>query len=173
MDDQKLREHYEKTGNLMGILRDPEVLREMVKAEDECMGSIGAGFPAYSNNPQPVDPEKLREAMYKMRLQSLLFVELETMMNLAGLGVGTEVAIVEARRRVHGRLGSLSGEQRSFFEALVAEELSASLDKPLRLQLRGRIYSLLSIDDWDAVWLVATNALQAQWVEFIGSAKSA
>jgi hypothetical protein len=31
-----------------------------VKAEDECMGSIGAGFPAYSNNPQPVDPEKLR-----------------------------------------------------------------------------------------------------------------
>jgi hypothetical protein len=40
MDEQKLREHYEKTGNLMGILRDPEVLREMVKAEDDCMGSI-------------------------------------------------------------------------------------------------------------------------------------
>ncbi len=101
----------------------------MVKAEDECMGSIafgaseaiGAGFPTYSNNPQPVDPEK----------------------------------------------------QRSFFEALVAEELSASLDKTLRLQLRGRIYYLLSIDNWDAVWLVATNVLQAQWVEFIGSAKSA
>jgi hypothetical protein len=40
MDEQKLHEHYEKTGNLMGILRDPEVLREMVKAEDEYMGSI-------------------------------------------------------------------------------------------------------------------------------------
>jgi hypothetical protein len=40
MDDQKLQEHYKKTGNLMGILRDPEVLREMVQAEDECMGSI-------------------------------------------------------------------------------------------------------------------------------------
>jgi hypothetical protein len=100
-------------------------------------------------------------------------MELETMMNLAGLGVGTEVAIVEAQRRIHDRLGNLSGEQCSFFEALVAEELSASLDKPLRGQLKGRIYSLLSIDDWDAVWLVATNALQAQWVEFIGSAKSA
>jgi hypothetical protein len=160
MDEQKLREHYEKTGNLMGILRDPEVLREMVKAEDECMGSIGAGFPAYSNNPQPVDPEKLRLAMYRMRLQSLLFMELETMMNLAGLGVGTEVAIVEARRRILQRLWNLSEDQRSFFEALVAEELSASLDKPLRLQLRGRIYSLLLIDDWNAVWQMATNVLQ-------------
>jgi hypothetical protein len=99
-------------------------------------------------------------------------VELETMMNLAGLGLGTEVAIVEARRLIHQRLGNLSEDQRSFFEALVAEDLSASLDKPLRVQLRARIYSL-SIDDWDAVWLVATNALQAQWVEFIGSAKSA
>jgi hypothetical protein len=173
MDEQKLREHYEKTGNLMGILRDPEVLREMVKAEDECMGSIGAGFPAYSNNPQPVDPEKLRAVMDKMRLQSLLFVELEAMMNLVGLGVGTEVAIVEARRRVHQRLGNLSEEQRSFFEALVVEELSPSVDKPLRGQLRSRIYSLLSIEDWDAIWLAATHALQTQWMEFIESAKSA
>jgi hypothetical protein len=41
-----------------------------------------------------LDPEKLRDAMCKIRLQSLLFVELETMMNF------------EARRCIHQRLGN-------------------------------------------------------------------
>jgi hypothetical protein len=45
-----------------------DILREMVAAEDECGGTIGAGFPAYSYNSQPVDPKKLKAAMHKVRL---------------------------------------------------------------------------------------------------------
>jgi hypothetical protein len=173
MDDRKLQEHYERTGDLMSVLDDPEILREMIETEDACMGAIGAGFPAYSNHPQPVDPEKLRQAMFKVRLQSLLFVELEAMMNLANLGAGTEAAIVEARRRIHDQLAQLTAEQQSFFEALVAEELLKSIDKPLRSQLQGRLCALLSIDDWNAVWHKANHALEIQWVQFIESTKVA
>jgi hypothetical protein len=62
-----------KTDDLVNVFPNHAVLREMVQAEDECGGTIGAGFPAYSHNPQPVDPEKLKQAMQKVRLLSLLF----------------------------------------------------------------------------------------------------
>jgi hypothetical protein len=90
MDNRRLRQEYEETGSLMGILDDPEVLQEMVAAEAEGMGTIGAGFPAYS---YLVDPEKIGQAMEKVRLQSILFTELAVMMDLANLGAGTEAAI--------------------------------------------------------------------------------
>jgi hypothetical protein len=153
-------------------MNNQDILREMIATEDECE-EIGAGFPAYSYNPQPVDPEKLRQAMHKVRLLSLLFVELEAMMNQANLGAGTEATILEARRRIHEKLDSLSAEQQSFFDDLVAEELLAPQNKPIHDQLRAKIASLLSAADWDAIGQEATNALQTQWVEFIESAKSA
>jgi hypothetical protein len=171
MERQKLPEQYGETENLINIFsHDHDLWWEMIAAEDECE-EIGAGFPAYSYNPQPVDPEKLKAAMHKVRLLSLLFVEL--MMNQANLGAGTEAAIVEARQRIHKKLDHLSEEQKSFFDGLVAEELSAPPNKPIHDQLRAKIVSLLSDADWNAIGQEATNALQTQWVEFIESAKSA
>jgi hypothetical protein len=164
MYSQKLQEEYEQTSGLMGILSDPESLREMVAAEDECE-EIGAGFPAYSHNPQP--------AMNKVRLLSILFTELKVIMNQANLGAGTEAAILEARRRIHEKLEHLSEEQQSFFDALVAEKLLSPSNKSIHAQLKDKIFSLLSASDWNAIGQEATNALQTQWVEFIKSAKSA
>jgi hypothetical protein len=162
MDDHRLREQYEKTGNLMDLLRDPDFLREMVQAEDECMGTIGAGFPAYSYDSQPVDPEKLRLAMKKVRLKSILFTELKVLIGSADLGAEMEeAAILEGRRRIRQQLSHLTVEQQSFFDALVEEDSKAKL------------YSLLSPNDWSAILEAATNALQNQWVECMESAKSA
>jgi hypothetical protein len=172
MYSQKLQEEYEQTSGLIGILSDPESLREMVAAEDECE-EIGAGFPVYSNNPQPVDPENMKQAMNKVRLLSILFTELKVMINQANLGAGTEAAILEARRRIHEKLEHLSEEQQSFFDALVAEKLLSPSNKPIHAQLKDKIFSLLSVSDWNAIGQEATNALQTQWVEFIESAKSA
>jgi hypothetical protein len=56
---------------------------------------------------------------------------------------------------------------------LVAEELAAPLVKPVRAQLKAKIYLLLPVTDWNAVWQAATNALEAQWVDFMESSKSA
>lgn len=169
MDNRQLREHYEKTGNIMDVFNDPDVLRKMVQAEDECMGMIGAGFPAYSTNPQPVDPEKLRLMMQKVRLQSTLFTELEDMMNLANLGAGTEAGITEARRRIRQQLNQLTAEQQACFDALVAEDLLQPAHRPLQRQLKGQLFSLLSTADWDAVGEAAISAVQKHWMEFLKS----
>lgn len=172
MDNRQLREHYEKTGNIMDVFNDPDVLREMVRAEDECMGMIGAGFPAYSIKPQPVDPEKLRLVMQKVRLQSILFTELEDMMNSANLGAGAEAGITEARRRIRQQLNQLTAEQQLFFDALVAEESLQSVDQSLQAQLKARLLSLLSMADWDAVGAAAIDAVQKHWMDFIESISS-
>jgi hypothetical protein len=95
--------------------------------------------------------------MQKVRLLSLLFTELETMMNQSNLGAGTESLIVEARQRIHENLDHLSEEQKSFFDALVAEELSAPSNKPIHAQLRAKMAALLSVDDWDAIGKEATT----------------
>jgi hypothetical protein len=172
MDNRQLREHYEKTGNIMDIFNDPDVLREMVQAEDECMGMIGAGFPAYSINPQPIDPEKLRLVMQKVRLQSILFTELEDMMNSVNLGAGTEAAITEARRRIRQQLNQLTAEQQLFFDTLVAEESLQPDDQLLQSQLKARLLSLLSMADWDAVGAAAIDAVQKHWMDFMESVSS-
>jgi hypothetical protein len=171
MDDQTLRQQYKQTDNLLDVLRDPEVLKEMVLAEDNCMGTIGAGFPAYSHHSHPVDPDRLSQAMQKVRLQSILFTALEEMMKLANLGAGTAAAIAEARKRLRQQLQQLTVEQQSFFDELLAEE--DLLHSPLNNQLKAKLYSLLSPADWSAIGQAATNALQTQWNEFMESAKYA
>jgi hypothetical protein len=172
VEKQKLPEQSGETENLINIFsHEHDLWWEMIAAEDECE-EIGAGFPAYSYNPRPVDPEKVKAVMHKVRLLSLLFVELETMMNQANLGAGKEAAILEARRRIHDKLNYLSAEQQSFFDSLVAEELSAPPNKPIHDQLRTKMVSLLSAADWDAIGQEATNALQIHFVEFLASTKS-
>jgi hypothetical protein len=174
MDSQIFKEQYEKTGDLMDLMRDPDFLREMVQAEDECMGMIGAGFPAYSYDSQPVDPEKLRLAMKKVRLKSILFTELKVLIGSAVLGAEVEeAAILEGRRRIRQQLSQLTVEQQSFFDALVEEDSLKLEDQPLRSQVKAKLYSLLSPNDWSAILEAATNALQNQWVECMESAKSA
>lgn len=173
MDSRIFREQYEKTGNLMDLLKDPDFMREMVQAEDECMGMIGAGFPAYSYDSPPVDPEKLQLAMKKVRLKSILFTELRVLISSADLGAGTEAAITEGRRLIRKQLGQLTAEQQSFFDALVEEDALKLEEQPLRAQVKAKLYSLLPPADWNAILEAATNALQTQWVECIECAKSA
>jgi hypothetical protein len=172
IDDRRFREQYEKTGNLMDLMRDPDFLQEMVQAEEGY--TIGAGFPAYSYDSPPVDPEKFRLAMQKVLLQSILFTELRLLISSANLGAEMQdAAILEGRRRIRQQLKQLTIEQQSFFDALVEED-SLNLEyKPLRSQAKAKLYSLLSPNDWSAILEAATNALQNQWVEFMESAKSA
>lgn len=149
------------------MLLDPEVLQEMIEAEDACGGAIGAGFPAYSLNPRPVEPALWQQAMKKVRLQSILFTELEALMQVANLGGGTEAAIAEARSRIRYRLTQLSEEQQAFFTALVEEDRSQPAELILRSQVKSKLYSLLSPSDWSAIGQAATNAIQSQWTEFM------
>jgi hypothetical protein len=173
MDDQRLRQQYEETGDLLDVLDDPEFLREMIEAEDACGGAIGAGFPAYSLNPKPVEPALWKQAMKKVRLQSILFTELESLMQASNLGSGTEAAITEARRRIRYQLTQLNEEQQAFFTALVEEDHSQPAELTLHSQVKSRLCSLLTASDWSAIGQAATDAIQIHWNEFIQSSKTA
>jgi hypothetical protein len=167
MNEERLRQQYEQSGNLLDVLRDPEMLQEMIQAEEACGATIGAGFPAYSETSRPVDPERLKGAMRQVRLQSILFSELEVFMEKANLGAGTEAAIAEARRRIRQQLSQLTEEQQRFLDAVVAEEQLPPSERSLRPQLQAKLHSFLTPADWDAIGKAASEAIQTQWAEFI------
>lgn len=168
MDEERLRQQYEQSGNLLDVLRDPEMLQEMIQAEEACGTTIGAGFPTYCDTPCPVEPERLKRAMRQVRLQSILFSELEVFMEKANLGAGTEAAIAEARKRIRQQLTQLTDEQQCFLDAVVAEEQLPLSERSLRPQLQAKMQSLLTPADWDAIGKAASEAIQTQWAEFIG-----
>lgn len=167
MNEEKLRQQYEQSGNLLDVLRDPEILQEMICSEEACGATIGAGFPTYSETPRPVEPERLKRAMGQVRLQSILFSELEVFMERANLGSGTEAAITEARRRIRRQLSQLTDEQQRFLDAVVAEEHLPPSERSLRPQLQAKLHSLLPPGDWEAIGKAASDAIQTQWAEFI------
>ncbi|BAS60359.1 hypothetical protein NIES2135_64310 (plasmid) [Leptolyngbya boryana NIES-2135] len=172
MDEEMLRQQYEQTGNLLDILKNPAVMEEIIRLESE-YGEIGAGFPAYSKNPQPVTPNQANAVMRKVRLQSMVLIDLAELIQSVNLGVGTEAAITEGRRRIREHLAHLTDEQQAYFDALVDEDQLQLLDKPLRARLKSVVHLLLSDSDWNAIGQAATNALQNQWNEFIRNSKTA
>jgi hypothetical protein len=173
MDEQKLRQQYAQTGNLLDAFKDSDFLQEMIQAEDACGGEIGAGFAAYSQHPQPVTPAQAKAVIRAVRLQSMVLSELAELIGSVNLGAGSEAAMIEGRRRIRQRLNHLTDEQQAYFDALVDEDQLQLSDKPCRAQLKSVIRSLLSASDWSAIGQAATDAIQNQWVEFTGRSKTA
>jgi hypothetical protein len=106
--------------------------------------------------------------MRQVRLQSILFGELEVFMERANLGAGTEAAIAEARKRIRQQLSQLTEEQQGFFDAVVAEEQLPASKRSLRPQHQSKLHSFLTPVDWEAIGKAASEAIQMQWAEFIG-----
>ncbi len=173
MDEQKLRQQYEQTGNLLDAFQDSDFLQDMLQAEEACGGEIGAGFPAYSQHPKPVSPTQAKAVIRKVRLQSMVLSELAELIQSVNLGAGTEAAITEGRRRIRQHLADLGDEQQAYFDALVDEDQLQPLEKPLRAQLKSVIHSLLSASDWDVIGQAATDAIHNQWAEFTQGSKTA
>ncbi|NJR49839.1 MAG: hypothetical protein HC780_10010 [Leptolyngbyaceae cyanobacterium CSU_1_3] len=167
-----LRQQYEQTGNLLDIFDNPALLEEMIRIESEC-SEIGAGFPAYSKNPKPITPAQAKAMMRKVRLQSMVLSDFSELIRSVNLGVGTEAAITEGRRRIRQHLTDLTDEQQAYFDALIDEDQLQSPDKPLRSQLKAVVYSLFSPSGWNAIGQAATQAIQNHWDEFIQSSKTA
>lgn len=172
MDEETLRQQYEQTGDLLDILKDPTTMQEIMRLEAEC-GDIGAGFSAYSRYPKPVMPTQAAAAMRKVRLQSMVLSDLAELIQSVNLGVGTEAAIAEGRRRIRQRLAHLTDTEQAYFNALVDEDQLQPSDKPLRAQLKSVIHSLLSTSDWSAIGQAATDIIQNQWTEFTQRSKIA
>ncbi len=103
----------------------------------------------------------------------MVLSDLAELIQSVNLGMGTEAAIAEGRRRIRQHLTELTDEQQAYFDALVDEDQLQSLDKPLRAQLKSVVHSLLSASDWNAIGQAATDKIQHHWAEFIQHSKPA
>lgn len=125
---------------------------------------IGGKVPS---SPSSIDPVKLKFQLRRVRLISILYGELKSLLSTADLGAGSEAATCEGRRRVWERIHHLTPEQQQYFDALVDEHDSQPEEKPYRAQLRPMFCALLTSEDWQAIADAALGAIHDHFFQQI------
>lgn len=152
LDERKLAEQWEKTGSFMDLCRDETWLDEAARIEGECDGRVEAGlvtraYAAAKNDPALANVRK--DMRRKMRLQSILFSELNRWMEEWEIGAAFEATYTEARQLVRAHLKSPSAVLLGWIEAVLEEDSQLdNVDKPVRAQTRAQLLLMLTEEDW-------------------------
>lgn len=161
LDERKLAEQWDKTGSFMDLCRDPAWIDEAARIEDECDGKVEAGLAVKAYAAAKYDPAlaDVRQNMRsKMRLQSILFSELNHWMKAWELGAAFEATYTEARRRVRAHLQQPSSVLSDWIEAVLAEDRQPDdANKPVRAQTRAQLALMLTDEDWETLAQVAAD----------------
>lgn len=162
LDERKLAEQWEKTGSFMDLCRDEAWLDEAARIEDECNGRVEAGLAVKAYAAAKYDPAlaHVRQNMRrKMRLQSILFSELNRWMEEWNIGVAFEETYTEARQLVRSHLKQLSPALSDWIEAVLEEDKQPNdAERPVRSQTRAQLSLMLTDEDWEVLAGVAANA---------------
>ncbi|MEL7226477.1 MAG: hypothetical protein AAGL17_16990 [Cyanobacteria bacterium J06576_12] len=96
----------------------------------------------------------------QMRVQSILFVELQRWMEEWGIGGAFADTYTEARQLVRAHLKQPTPELKAWVEAVLEEdnEQQDEENKPVRAQTRAQLALMLTDDDWKVLAQVAANA---------------
>ena len=164
MDDQMLAAQRDKTGDIMDLARDEAWVRESARIEDECGGRIEAGLAMKAYAAAKYDPalaDVRKELRRKMRLQSILFSELNCWMEEWDIGSAFEETYTEARQLVRAHLKQPSSVLLYWMEAVLEEDKQPDdADKPVRAQTRAQLVLMMTDDDWKTLAQVAAGAAQ-------------
>jgi len=165
VDDQILAEQLAKTGNLMDLCRNKEWVEESARIEQECDGRIEAGLAMRAYAQAKYDPalDHVRAEMRrKMRLQSILFVELKCWMEEWDIGAALEDTYTKARQLVRAHLKQPSPVLADWVEAVLEEDAQGQeqdgADKPVRAQTRAQLALMMTDEDWETLARVAAAA---------------
>jgi len=123
---------------------------------------IGGTVPS---SPPSMDPEKLEVQLRRVRLISILYGELRSLLSETDLGAGANAALCEGRRLVWERIQHLTPQQQQYFDALVDEQDSQPQQKPYRAQLRSMFCSLLTPNDWQAIANAAAREIHERLLQ--------
>ncbi|MEL6765391.1 MAG: hypothetical protein AAFO87_17420 [Cyanobacteria bacterium J06607_6] len=174
MDERKLAEQLAKTGNLMDLCWDPEWLEESAHIEEECNGRVEAGLAMRAYAHAKYDPalaDVRKELRRKMRLQSILFVELNRWMKEWDIGAAFEETYTEARQLVRAHLKQPSPALADWIEAVLEEDKqSEDADKPVRSQTRAQLVLMMTDEDWKTLAQVAAAAAEENVLSHMRSA---
>lgn len=162
LDERKLAEQWKKTGSFMDLCRDEAWLEEDARIEDECNGCVeaGSGMRAYAKAKyDPALADVRKDLRRKMRLQSILFSELDRWMKEWSIGAAFEETYTEARRLVREHLKQPSPTLLDWIEAVLEEDKQLDdADKPVRAQTRAQLSLMMTEQDWKRLAQVAANA---------------
>ncbi|MEL7144334.1 MAG: hypothetical protein AAFR25_03320 [Cyanobacteria bacterium J06629_19] len=161
MDDRKLAEQWAKTGSFMDLCLDEAWVRESARIEEECGGRIEAGLAMKACAQAKYDPalaDVRKDLRRKMRLQSILFVELNRWMQGWDIGAAFEETYTEARQLVRAPLKQPSPALADWIEAVLEEDKQPDdVDKPVRSQTRAQLALMMTDEDWEVLAQVAAN----------------
>ncbi|MEO0646990.1 MAG: hypothetical protein AAFZ17_12655 [Cyanobacteria bacterium J06650_10] len=161
MDDRKLAEQWAKTGSFMDLYLDEAWVRESARIEEECGGRIEAGLAMKAYAQAKYDPalaDVRKDLRRKMRLQSILFVELNRWMKEWDIGTAFEETYTEARQLVRAHLKQPSPTLADWIEAVLKEDKQLDdADKPVRSQTRAQLALMMTDEDWEVLAQVAAN----------------
>lgn len=164
MDDQTLAAQRDKTGDIMDLARDEAWVRESARLEDECGGRIEAGLAMKAYAAAKYDPalaDVRKDLRRKMRLQSILFVELNRWMQEWEIGAAFEATYTEARQLVRAHLKQPSPKLADWIEAVLEEDQQPEdTDKPVRSQARAQLVLMMTDEDWKTLAQVAAAAAE-------------
>lgn len=150
-EDRQLAEQFAKTGDLMDLCFDETWLRASAAAEEASGGYVEAGLMMrdYLARSKTVSPEQVQQ----MRLQSILFTELQHWMSSWQLGLSFEATYTQARQLIRQHLRALTPEQQTWVDSLIAEDEQAPEpgQKIVRSQAIAMLSQMFTQEDWQVL----------------------
>ena len=163
MDNQTLAEQLAKTGDIMDLARDQNWVRESARIENECGGRIeaGLGMKAYAQAKYDDSLAHVRQDLRRqMRIQSILFVELERWITEWNIGIAFEETYTEAREIVRAHLKQPTPELTAWVEAVLTEDDTAQQpsDRHVRAKTKAQLLAMMTDENWLTLAQIAANA---------------
>lgn len=161
------------------VERRPDLLQalEDVRIEDEANCTIGAGYGRGALLQAKGDDSGLT-SMQRQQLRILVSGEFCQMLNDCDLGAGLPEALRVGKQRLAERLKRPSEDlQKQLMVALdavmVPDGAQGGIPDEARSQVRRVLRSVLSDEDWEAIALAVTTAIQTHIRQKVAEAKSA
>ena len=165
MDDKRLAQQLQATGDLMDLLNDSDWLQETAAAEAACSGDVeaGAGLKSYVKQIQMTPPDVLKQQRRQVKVLSVLLPVLHDWLSGWELGLSFEAVYAEAQKVVYRRLEQVTGEQSDWIGALLAEGDQHLLmaDRPSQAQVEETLSEILTPADWQVLATVAAKDMAA------------
>lgn len=159
MDEQRLADQLQKTGNLVDLTFDRDWLAEA--AEDDGWVEAGAMTQPYVNYLKSLTPEQNRSLRFQAQLLSILLPELKQWVASWGLGLSFEPVYISALKTLYRHLKRLTEEQEDWIAALISEHDQGlpMEEQPVRSQTSSMLAQLFTVEDWHELAEVAAQGM--------------
>ena len=165
MDDNRLSQQLQKTGDLMDLLNDSDWLQETAAAEAACSGDVeaGVGTRSYVKQIQRTPPDALKQQRRQVTVLSILLPVLHDYLSDWGLGLSFESVYAEAQRVIYQRLAQMTPGQPGWINNLLAEgdQYLPIEERPSQAQIEATLLEMLTPADWQVLATVAAKDMAA------------